>query len=64
MTHCGNIGADYIEPGNGTSRKTRTGNLSQRRVWRCQGCAEQFSVLTGTPLHGTKASLSAHVAMK
>jgi transposase-like protein len=28
--------------------------MSERRVWRCHGCRKQFSVLTGTPLHGTK----------
>ena len=52
--HCGNLGASYIEPGNGHSRKTRTGAMSQRRVWRCFSCRKQFSVLTGTVMHGTK----------
>ena len=55
--HCGCVGADYIAPSNGVSRKTRTGAQSQRRVWRCHGCRKQFSVLTGTPLHGTKVSV-------
>jgi hypothetical protein len=31
--HCANVGADYIAPTNGTSRKTRTGSPSERRVW-------------------------------
>ena len=51
------MGADYIAPTNGTSRKTRTGSMSERRVWRCQGCRKQFSVITGTIFHGTKVSL-------
>lgn len=55
--HCGTVGADYIRPLNGTSRKTRTGTMSQRRVWRCVGCAKQFSVLTDTPFHGTKIAI-------
>ncbi len=28
--------------------------MSQRRVWRCLSCRRQFSVLTGTIMHGTK----------
>lgn len=55
--HCGNLGARFIQPSNGTSRKTRTGNMSERRVWRCLACRKQFSVLTGTVFHGTRAPL-------
>lgn len=40
--HCDNVGADYIRPLNGTSRKTRTGSMSERRVWRCADCRKQF----------------------
>jgi ISXO2-like transposase domain len=45
-----------IQDKNGVSRKTRTGAQSERRVWKCrgQGCGKQFSVLTGTIVHGTK----------
>jgi transposase-like protein len=53
--HCGN--ADkcyYLAPANGSTRKTRTGSASQRRVWKCAACRRQFSVLTGTIFHGTK----------
>jgi transposase-like protein len=42
---------------NGVSRRTRTGAASERRVWRCGECRKQFSVLTGTPFHGTKISV-------
>ena len=53
--HCGvKDMAWYIRPLNGASRKTRTGTLSQRRVWKCGACRRQFSVLTGTIFHGSK----------
>ncbi len=53
--HCGVIGkAYYLKPANGTTRKTRTGSVSERRVWKCGACRKQFSVLTGTIFHGTK----------
>lgn len=55
--HCDHVGATYIKPTNGVSRKTRTGAMSQRRVWRCLSCRKQFSVLTGTVFHGTKVPL-------
>src|SRR5437763_3726225 len=56
--HCAAKGADYIAPKNGVSRKTSGGTgTSHRRVWRCHGCRKQFSVLTGTVMHGTKASI-------
>lgn len=55
--HCDHRGATYVAPTNGTSRKTRTGTQSQRRVWRCLSCRKQFSVITGTMMHGTKVPL-------
>jgi transposase-like protein len=56
--HCDTTGADYIAPRNGVSRKTSGGTgTSHRRVWRCHGCRKQFSVLTGTVMHGTKAKV-------
>ncbi len=55
--HCDNVGASFIQPTNGTSRKTRTGAISERRVWRCFSCRKQFSVITGTVFHGTKVPL-------
>jgi transposase-like protein len=56
--HCGSLGKHYfLKPQTGTARKTRTGSLSQRRVWKCQDCRKQFSVLTGTIFHGTKISI-------
>ena len=56
--HCGVIdGHYYLKPTNGIARATRTGAVSQRRVWKCHGCRKQFSVLTGTIFHGSKIAL-------
>lgn len=56
--HClGTERISFIRPANGTSRKTRTGSNSERRVWHCGPCRKQFSVLTGTCFHGTKISV-------
>jgi transposase-like protein len=56
--HCGVVGRFYfLNPANGSSRKTRTGSSSERRVWKCGTCRKQFSVLTGTVMHGTKISV-------
>jgi transposase-like protein len=53
--HCGATGrCFFLKPANDVSRKTRTGAVSQRRVWKCGDCRRQFSVLTGTIFHGTK----------
>jgi transposase-like protein len=53
--HCGSVRKHYfLTPANGTSRATRTGTKSERRVWKCADCRKQFSVLTGTIFHGTR----------
>jgi transposase-like protein len=54
--HCGSVRRDhyFLTPANGTSRKTRTGKLSERRVWKCKDCRKQFTVLVGTIFHGSK----------
>jgi transposase-like protein len=53
--HCGSVRKHYfLAPKNGAARKTRTGSMSQRRVWKCADCRKQFSVLTGTIFHGSK----------
>ena len=52
--HCGFEGSHvYLRPANGTSRRTNRGKLSERRVWKCRECKRQFSVITGTVMHGT-----------
>lgn len=55
--HCGSERAYFLNPKNGKNRKTRTGAVSQRRVWKCGACRKQYSVLTNTIFHGTKVSL-------
>lgn len=48
----------YLAPKDGTDgRKTRTGAVSQRRVWKCSACRKQFSVMTGSIFHGSKIPL-------
>jgi transposase-like protein len=55
--HCDHGKAYFLNPANGTSRKTNRGTSSQRRVWKCAKCRKQFSVITGTVMHGTKVSI-------
>jgi transposase-like protein len=54
--HCGSLNVRFLEPKNGSTRLTRTGADSPRRVWQCREkeCRKQFSVLTGTVFHGSK----------
>jgi len=37
-----------------STRITSTGKASARRLWKCGACRKQFSVLTGTVMHGSK----------
>jgi transposase-like protein len=56
--HCGSINDHYfLTPKAPEGRKTRTGSVSERRVWKCKDCRKQFSVLTGTIFHGSKVPL-------
>jgi transposase-like protein len=56
--HCGSVAKHYfLTPKNPEGRKTRTGSVSARRVWKCKDCRRQFSVLTGTIFHGSKVPL-------
>lgn len=56
--HCGNMDKHYfLKPRDKAGRKTRTGEVTQRRVWKCAACRKQFSVITGTVFHGTKVPL-------
>jgi transposase-like protein len=54
--HCGSERVFYLQP-KGDGRKTRTGKVSERRVWKCGACRKQFSALTGTIFQGTKVEL-------
>ena len=48
----------FLAPKDGSAgRKTRTGAVSQRRVWKCGTCRKQFSVMTGSIFHGSKVPL-------
>jgi transposase-like protein len=56
--HCGSLAKHYyLKPRDPEGRRTRTGAVSQRRVWKCKDCRKQFSVTTGTIFHGSKISL-------
>lgn len=56
--HCGSVDrAMYLEPQNGY-RKTRAGNTTYRRVWKCKDCRQQFSVLVGTIFEDSHIPLS------
>jgi transposase-like protein len=56
--HCGLVGeATHLAPKAG-ERKTRTGKVSNRRVWQCNSCRQQFSVLIGTIFEDSKIPLS------
>jgi len=54
--HCKNIGANLIPAI--TERKTRTGKVTYRRIWRCLSCKKQFSVLVGTIFEDSRIPLS------
>ncbi len=61
--HCGATERGYVlNTVDGSGRRTRTGVPTARRLWKCGACRRQFSVLTGTVLHGTRVPLPAWVA--
>ncbi len=56
--HCGIVDdATYLAPKN-VHRTTSTGKASYRRVWQCNDCRQQFSVLVGTIFEDSKIPLS------
>jgi len=55
--HCKGTSVTYLVPKNGISRRTRTGTMTERRVWQCRDCRKQFSVTTGTFMHRSKVSV-------
>jgi hypothetical protein len=62
--HCGAVGRCYfLRPRAGSSRPTRTGAPTVRRVWKCATCRRQFSVLSGTIFEGTRLGLPVWVAV-
>jgi transposase-like protein len=63
--HCKTEGGHYyLRPKSGLTtaegteaRRTRTGSVTGRRLWKCKSCRKQFSVTTGTIMHGSKVDL-------
>jgi transposase-like protein len=56
--HCSFVGTHvFLRPANGLSRRTNRGKYSERRVWKCRSCKRQFSVITGTVMHGTHVAI-------
>lgn len=57
-SHCGCTDVHFIDPANGSTRKSVSGTMSARRVWKCHkrggGCGKQFTVTVGTVMHRTK----------
>ena len=57
--HCGTVyRATLIQSKNGELRKTRKGNKSYRRIWNCNACRKEFSVLVGTIFEDSHIPLS------
>ena len=57
--HCGVIDAShYFIAARSGERKTRTGAVTYRRLWRCRHCRKQFSVLVGTIFESSKIPVS------
>jgi transposase-like protein len=59
--HCGTVDAKhYFLTAQSGPRRTRTGNISYRRLWKCRerSCRKQFSVLMGTIFESSKVSVS------
>jgi len=53
--HCDSDRRHYfLTPRAVGGRATRRGRPTERRVWKCADCRRQFSVLTGTVMHGSK----------
>jgi transposase-like protein len=40
------------------NQRTRTGRMSQRKLWKCGACKRQFTVTIGTAMEGSKIPLS------
>ncbi len=59
--HCGTQDAKhYFISSKSGERRTRTGNITYRRLWRCRNkdCRKQFSVLVGTIFESSKVPAS------
>ncbi len=55
--HCDETGnLTYLEPRDGP-RRTPTGKVSHRRVWKCNACRRQFTALIGTIFEDSRIPL-------
>jgi transposase-like protein len=52
--HCASIRPPYFLTPKDGPRKTATGKVTERRLWKCADYRRKFSVLTGTVMHGSK----------
>jgi transposase-like protein len=56
--HCGTINHAYhLKPKSSEGRKTRTGAITFRKVWKCGACRKQFTVTVGTCMERSKIPL-------
>ncbi len=53
--HCGSVDNAYFLS---SARRTSTGKVSNRRLWKCAECRKQFSVLVGTIFERSQVPLS------
>lgn len=56
--HCGDVGRAYFLKARSGERRTKAGNVTYRRLWKCKACRKPFSVLVGTIFQDTKVPLS------
>lgn len=58
--HCGTVASHYFISAKSGQRKTRTGNVTYRRLWKCseKACGKQFSVMVGTVFESSKVPVS------
>jgi len=57
--HCGVTDPKhYFITARSGERKTRSGTVTYRRLWRCRHCRKQFSVLVGTIFESSKVPVS------
>ncbi|HMK99158.1 MAG TPA: IS1595 family transposase, partial [Acidimicrobiales bacterium] len=57
--HCGTQDPKhYFIVARSGERRTASGNVTYRRIWRCRACRKQFSVLVGTIFESSKVPVS------
>ena len=57
--HCKSVNqSKFMTPHDDKERQTRTGNTTYRRVWQCDICHKQFSVLVGSVFEDSRIPVS------